>query len=100
MQELELELAQTKLALVETECKNQDLAHQFTAQEAVNSRNSATWFTKTLTSIKEAAGPRPATATSLGLNQNNSSRSGIVADLKKSSSEHASLGHSRSGSKS
>ena len=31
VRELELELAQTKLALVETECKNQDLTHQFTA---------------------------------------------------------------------
>ena len=29
VKELELELAQTKLALVETECKNQDLTHQF-----------------------------------------------------------------------
>ena len=29
IKELELELAQTKLALVETECKNQDLTHQF-----------------------------------------------------------------------
>ena len=28
---LELELAQTKLALVETECKNQDLTHHFNA---------------------------------------------------------------------
>jgi hypothetical protein len=28
IRELELELAQTKLALVETECKNQDLNHQ------------------------------------------------------------------------
>ena len=28
IRELELELAQTKLALVETECKNQDLTHQ------------------------------------------------------------------------
>ena len=31
--ELELELAQTKLALVETECKNQDLTHQFTVTQ-------------------------------------------------------------------
>jgi hypothetical protein len=28
-----LELAQTKLALVETECRNQDLAHQFSASQ-------------------------------------------------------------------
>ena len=31
--ELELELAQTKLALVETECKNQDLTHQLTVTQ-------------------------------------------------------------------
>ena len=31
--ELELELAQTKLALVETECKNQDLTHRFTVAQ-------------------------------------------------------------------
>lgn len=90
VQELELELAQTKLALVETECKNQDLAHQFTTQEV--NRNS-TWFAKTLTSIKEAAGPRPSPLAAAA----NSSRS---ADMKKSSSEHITLGHSRSNSKS
>ena len=33
VRELELELAQTKLALVETECKNQDLTHQFTVAQ-------------------------------------------------------------------
>ena len=35
VKELELELAQTKLALVETECKNQDLTHQFNSQPQV-----------------------------------------------------------------
>ena len=37
IRELELELAQTKLALVETECKNQDLTHQvqFFAQKSM-----------------------------------------------------------------
>ena len=42
--ELELELAQTKLALVETECKNQDLTHQFSTiiiQEQQAQQNSA-----------------------------------------------------------
>ena len=34
VKELELELAQTKLALVETECKNQDLTHQFLSQSS------------------------------------------------------------------
>jgi len=31
VRELELELAQTKLALVESECKTQDLTHQLTS---------------------------------------------------------------------
>lgn len=60
IRELELELAQTKLALVETECKNQDLAHQFNAKDAGNAGasqqpRSGTWFSKTLSSIKETA---------------------------------------------
>ena len=38
VKELELELAQTKLALVETECKNQDLTHQYT-QSQVRRKN-------------------------------------------------------------
>ena len=37
VKELELELAQTKLALVETECKNQDLTHQFLSLSQVQS---------------------------------------------------------------
>ncbi len=79
VRELELELAQTKLALVETECKNQvrfflygclsysfalfptalsnqDLAHQFShqqqLQQAATSSGSKTWLSKTLSSIK------------------------------------------------
>ena len=36
VKELELELAQTKLALVETECKNQDLTHQFLSVSQVD----------------------------------------------------------------
>merc|ERR550517_2106746 len=59
VKELELELAQTKLALVETECKNQDLTHQFLVQEGKGSGpQSNTWFTKTLSSIKEVAGAK------------------------------------------
>merc|ERR1719242_1678222 len=59
VKELELELAQTKLALVETECKNQDLTHQFLSQEGKGSGpQSNTWFTKTLSSIKEVAGAK------------------------------------------
>ena len=52
VRELELELAQTKLALVETECKNQDLTHQFSSllqEHHANSSNntgakSNTWY--------------------------------------------------------
>lgn len=54
IRELELELAQTKLALVETECKFQDLTHQVASQSHSGGRGS-TWFTKTLSSIKESA---------------------------------------------
>jgi hypothetical protein len=52
IRELELELAQTKLALVESECKTQDLTHQMNAalNEIQSSKN--TWFQKTLTSIR------------------------------------------------
>merc|ERR1711970_661304 len=56
IRELELELAQTKLALVETECKNQDLNPHFNAtyqDSARTNSGSNTWFTKTLSSIKE-----------------------------------------------
>lgn len=55
VRELELELAQTKLALVESECKTQDLTHQLNSaiSEIQASRN--TWFHKTLNSIKEVA---------------------------------------------
>ena len=54
--ELELELAQTKLALVETECKYQDLAHQVSSSVASGGGGrSGTWLSKTLSSIKESA---------------------------------------------
>lgn len=50
---LELELAKTKLDLVESECRAQDLTHQLnsTLTELQSSKN--TWFQKTLNSIKE-----------------------------------------------
>ncbi|KAG8196661.1 hypothetical protein JTE90_006571 [Oedothorax gibbosus] len=53
--ELELELARTKLALVEAECKNQDLTHQLNAavNELQTSKN--TWFQKTFSSIRDVA---------------------------------------------
>ncbi|XP_051154035.1 rab GTPase-activating protein 1-like [Leptopilina boulardi] len=60
VRELELELAQTKLAHVEAECRNQDLTHQLhaTAAELTAARNSWPWLSKTLSSIKEAANKR------------------------------------------
>ncbi|XP_024869987.1 rab GTPase-activating protein 1-like [Temnothorax curvispinosus] len=62
VRELELELAQTKLAHVEAECRNQDLTHQLhaTASELQAARNSWPWLSKTLSSIKEAANKREA----------------------------------------
>ncbi|CAH1983293.1 unnamed protein product [Acanthoscelides obtectus] len=56
IRELELELAQTKLALVEAECRNQNLTHQLRAAEIElqTTKNSwPPWLSKTLTSIKE-----------------------------------------------
>lgn len=58
IRELELELAQTKLAHVEAECRNQDLIHQLnaTVSELNTSKNSwPPWLSKTLSSIKEVA---------------------------------------------
>ncbi|KAK2157266.1 hypothetical protein LSH36_194g04053 [Paralvinella palmiformis] len=54
IRQLELELAQTKLALVESECKTQDLTHQLNAALMEIQESKNTWFHKTLTSIKEA----------------------------------------------
>ncbi|XP_054717998.1 rab GTPase-activating protein 1-like [Uloborus diversus] len=53
--ELELELARTKLALVEAECKNQDLTHQLNTaiNELQTSKN--TWLQKTFSSIRDVA---------------------------------------------
>ncbi|XP_058459277.1 rab GTPase-activating protein 1-like [Malaya genurostris] len=56
IRELELELAQTKLAQVEAECKVQDLHHQLnsTLTDMQTHRNSwQPWFSKTLNSIQE-----------------------------------------------
>ncbi|XP_008551908.1 rab GTPase-activating protein 1-like isoform X1 [Microplitis demolitor] len=60
VRELELELAQTKLAHVEAECRNQDLTHQLHAasSELQAARNSWPWLSKTLSTIKEAANKR------------------------------------------
>merc|ERR1712130_703793 len=80
IRELELELAQTKLALVETECKNQDLTHQFTVAQDFKGSSSGpqsnTWLSKTLSSIKEVAGSKGSTMKT-------------PESMKKSSSEQA-----------
>ncbi|XDV53897.1 hypothetical protein PO909_022294, partial [Leuciscus waleckii] len=56
LREMELELAQTKLQLVEAECKIQDLEHHLGL--AINEVQAAkkTWFNRTLTSIKTVTG--------------------------------------------
>lgn len=53
IRELELELAQTKLALVESECRVGDLTHELNATITELSESKNTWFQKTLTSIRE-----------------------------------------------
>ncbi|KAL4219350.1 Rab GTPase-activating protein 1 [Mactra antiquata] len=55
VRDLELELAQTKLALVEAECKSQELTHQLNSAVSEIQASKNTWFTKTLNSIKEVA---------------------------------------------
>lgn len=64
IRELELELAQTKLAHVEAECRNQDLVHQLHSAlaELQAARNSwPPWLHKTLSSIKEVANKKELT---------------------------------------
>ena len=53
IRELELELAQTKLALVESECRVGDLTHELNATVTELQGTKNTWFQKTLTSIRE-----------------------------------------------
>lgn len=57
IKELELALAQTKLDLVESQCRNQDLTHQMNTliAEIQSNRNSnwQPWFTKTISTIQE-----------------------------------------------
>ncbi|XP_077188633.1 rab GTPase-activating protein 1-like isoform X1 [Paroedura picta] len=59
LREMELDLAQTKLQLVEAKCKIQELEHQRGAlmSEIQAAKNS--WFSKTLNSIKTATGTQP-----------------------------------------
>ena len=64
IRELELELAQTKLALVESECKVQDLTHELNAAvseiQVMHDSKTSTWLgNKThslLTSLREVTG--------------------------------------------
>ncbi|XP_062129681.1 rab GTPase-activating protein 1-like isoform X1 [Drosophila sulfurigaster albostrigata] len=63
IRELELELAQAKLAQVEAECKNQDLNHQLnnTMSELQTNRNSwQPWLSKTFNSLQEKVTTRAA----------------------------------------
>ncbi|TNN40923.1 Rab GTPase-activating protein 1 [Liparis tanakae] len=61
LREMELELAQTKLQLVEAECKIQDLEHHLGL--AFNEVQAAkkTWFNRTLSSIKTVTGTKETT---------------------------------------
>ncbi|KAM3966598.1 GTPase activating protein and centrosome-associated [Aphomia sociella] len=65
VRDLELELAQVKLAHVQAQCSNQELSHQLNStlnemQSAMNQRQSvAPWLVRTLSSIMEAAQTRP-----------------------------------------
>ena len=81
-------MAKTKLALVETECKNQDLTHQLSVLQPSDNQASASagdnerrssitrggnkWLSKTLTSIRESAASA-ASSHSTGGSSNSSS---------------------------
>ena len=52
--EIEMELAETKLALVQALCHNQELVgHQMTTSMSNESANKPAWFKKTISSIRE-----------------------------------------------
>ncbi|XP_045785954.1 rab GTPase-activating protein 1-like isoform X1 [Maniola jurtina] len=74
VRDLELELAQVKLAHVQAQCSNQELSHQLNAavnemQAAMNQKHQnqtvAPWLVRTLGSIMEAAQNRPSFQTYL-----------------------------------
>ncbi|XP_045456212.1 rab GTPase-activating protein 1-like [Melitaea cinxia] len=76
VRDLELELAQVKLAHVQAQCSNQELSHQLNAalnemQAAMTQKQTvAPWLVRTLGSIMEAAQNRPSFQTYLpNLNQ-------------------------------
>ncbi|KAM9793352.1 rab GTPase-activating protein 1 isoform X1 [Syngnathus typhle] len=56
LREMELELAQTKLQLVEAECKIQDLEHHLGLALNEAQAPKKTWFNRTLSSIKTVTG--------------------------------------------
>uniref|UniRef100_A0A8C6UCM2 Rab GTPase-activating protein 1 n=1 Tax=Neogobius melanostomus TaxID=47308 RepID=A0A8C6UCM2_9GOBI len=56
LREMELELAQTKLQLVEAECKIQDLEHHLGLALNEVQATKKTWFNRTLSSIKTVTG--------------------------------------------
>lgn len=63
IRELELELAQTKLAQVEAECKNQDLNHQLQVNsnesQSANRNSWQPWLSKTINTIQEKVKGQP-----------------------------------------
>ncbi|XP_073966112.1 GTPase activating protein and centrosome-associated isoform X3 [Choristoneura fumiferana] len=71
VRDLELELAQVKLAHVQAQCSNQELSHQLNAalnevQSAMNTKQTvAPWLVRTLGSIMEATQNRPSFQTYL-----------------------------------
>ncbi|XP_047525640.1 rab GTPase-activating protein 1-like isoform X3 [Pieris napi] len=71
VRELELELAQVKLAHVQAQCSNQELSHRLNSalnemQSAMNQKQAvAPWLVRTLGSIVEAAQSRPSFQTYL-----------------------------------
>ncbi|XP_013166979.1 PREDICTED: rab GTPase-activating protein 1-like isoform X1 [Papilio xuthus] len=69
VRDLELELAQVKLAHVQAQCSNQELSHQLNAalnEMQMNQKQSVTpWLVRTLGSIMEAAQNRPSFQTYL-----------------------------------
>ncbi|KAK7066764.1 Rab GTPase-activating protein 1 [Halocaridina rubra] len=88
VRELELELAQTKLALVESECKNQDLVHQLgTAMTELQAAKN-TWFQKTLTSfssLKERTASTSSSVSGSSVPNSGIPGSGLTRQLSKDS---------------
>ena len=106
IKELELELAKTKLALVETECKNQDLTHQLSVIQPFDNQSNVPggaendrrpsltrggnkWLSKTLSSIRETAASATAShssGTTIPPPSNNLVRSATLAPEKTATS--------------